>query len=94
VDVKVNYYEAAREATGKRSEVIAISAGYTLKEVIYTLVERYREPLSGYMLGEDGEPADYLTYFVEGINIHSLRGFDTELKDGNKVVIASTIVGG
>ena len=94
MDVKVKYYATAREATGKRSEVITLRTGSTLNELIYALAERYGEPLSGYLLGECGEPMDYLTYFVEGINVHSLKGFDTELKNGDTAVIAPTIVGG
>ena len=46
------------------------------------------------MLNEGGDPTDYLTYFVGGINVHSLRGFDTELNNGDTAVIAPTIVGG
>jgi molybdopterin synthase sulfur carrier subunit len=94
VDVEVKYYAAAREATGKRSEVIILLTGSTVKELIHALAERYGKPLSVYMLGEGGEPTDYLTYFVDGVNVHSLRGFDTELKNGDMVVIAPPIVGG
>ena len=94
MDVKVKYYATAWEATGKRSEVIALRTGSTIKELIHVLAEQYGKPLSTYMLSEGGDPTDYLTYFVGGINVHSLRGFDTELNNGDTAVIAPTIVGG
>ncbi len=94
IHVKVTYYEAAWKATGRRSEAITLPRGSTIRDAIHALAGEYGGSLSQLMFGEGSEPADYLTYFVDGVNIHSVKGFDTELKDGGSVVIAPTIVGG
>ena len=89
----VKYYGFTREVTGKNYETIIMQTDQKLKDIIYNLIKRYSQ-LSQIMLNEEGEPSDYLTYFIEGVNIHSLQGFNTVPKDGSTVVIAPTIVGG
>lgn len=92
--ITIKYYGASREVTRKNHEIITIQTKLTLKDIISILTKRYGKPLTQLMLCEDGEPSDYLTYFIEGVNANSLQGFSTELRDGDTVVIAPTIVGG
>jgi molybdopterin converting factor small subunit len=65
-----------------------------VKELVRTLVELHGRPFSDLVLDQSGDLVDYLTYLIDGVNIHSLNGFETELRDGETVVIAPPIVGG
>jgi molybdopterin converting factor small subunit len=66
----------------------------TVKDVLESLLNKYGQTLSDELLTE-GRIRDGLSFLLNGRNILSLpNGFETQLKDGDELIIATMLVGG
>ena len=66
--------------------------GDTVAEVIDDLVERY--PALERQLLEDGEPASFLNVFLDGEDVRTLDGADTEVRNGSTIILLPAMAGG
>jgi MoaD family protein len=94
LSIKIRYYANVREATRIDHETITIPRKSSLRKLMQLLSERYPDTLRSYMLDDDGRPINYLSYFINGRNAHTLQGFDTEIKEGDECIIVPSILGG
>ncbi len=94
MEVELRYYAMVRDAAGKRAETLSLHEGATVKGLIDRLVVLYGEQLRGYLYGDDGRILDYLLFSVNEQDIRILDGYETVLRDGDRVLVMPPIGGG
>jgi MoaD family protein len=92
--VTVKFFTALREIVGKREEELEFSRGTTVKELLKHLSESYGQPFKEYIYSEKGRAKSHLQFLINGKSIATLKGFETKLKDGDKIAIIPPIGGG
>jgi adenylyltransferase/sulfurtransferase len=80
-----------RSFTNRRSEIKL--DGKTVREVIRSLADEYPETKKA-IFDENGTPRAFVNVFVNENNIKNLDGYDTEVKDGDEVMLIPAIAGG
>ena len=91
----VKFFTTLREMTGKREEEIEASDPLlTVKELLNRLSEKYGRKFVDYVYDEEGKARSYLQFLVNGRSITTLQGFETRLRDGDKVAIIPPVGGG
>jgi molybdopterin converting factor small subunit len=66
--------------------------GDTVAEVIDDLVDRY-PPLAAQLL-QDGELAPFVNVYIEGEDVRTRDGLDTEVRDGDQLILLPAMAGG
>jgi adenylyltransferase/sulfurtransferase len=80
-----------RSFTNRRSEIKL--DGKTVREVIQSLADEYPETKKA-IFDENGTPRAFVNVFVNENNIKNLDGYDTEVKDGDEIMLIPAIAGG
>ncbi|MBX6378401.1 MAG: MoaD family protein, partial [Clostridia bacterium] len=80
-----------RQFTGGAAEV-SVEAS-TVGELLQRLAERY-PPVGERVLSATGEVADHVNIYVNDVEIRSLQGRETPLKDGDEVALIPAMAGG
>jgi len=94
LEVELRYYAMVRDAAGKRDETLSLPEGATVMDLINHLISLYGDPFRGYVYDDEGKLLDYLMFSVNEVDIRSLDGFDTVLRDGDRVFMMPPIGGG
>lgn len=92
--VEVKFYAMLRETTGTKKEVITFEAKASVGDLINLLVERYGDEFRRYIYDHGKLIRDYISLMLNGININSLEGLDTLLRDGDVLAILPPVGGG
>ncbi len=72
----------------RRTEV----PGRTLRDLLEELEARF-PPLAGRLI-RDGRVSSLFLVYVEGVDSRLARGLDSEIRDGERVMIMNTLTGG
>jgi adenylyltransferase/sulfurtransferase len=80
-----------RSFTNRRSEIKL--DGKTVREVIQALADEYPDTKKA-IFDENGTPRAFVNVFVNENNIKNLNGYDTEVKDGDELMLIPAIAGG
>ena len=91
--VRVRYYAVAREAAGRRDEVVSLREGSTVLVLVRALVMLHGA-LREYVYDGEGRLMDYLMFSVNDVDVVGLGGFGTVLRDGDAVRVMPPIGGG
>jgi molybdopterin synthase sulfur carrier subunit len=94
LEVELRYYAMVRDAAGKRAETLSLPGGATVMGLVDRLVGLYGDRFRGYVFDDEGRLLDYLMFSVNDADIRSLDGFDTVLRDGDRVLVMPPIGGG
>lgn len=90
--VKVVFPSVIASVTaGERETEVSAS---TLREVIDRLVAKYGDAFRDRIFDSSGNPRKLLNFYVNGKNVSFLKQLETQLKDGDKVLILPTVSGG
>jgi sulfur-carrier protein len=81
---------ALRPATEGKREVHA--AGGTVRELLDDLMGRF--PALRHQLVDDDEIAPFVNVYVEGEDVRTLDGLETEVHDGSTVILLPAMAGG
>ena len=95
LEVKLRLYSALREIVGEDKFIMNVPEGSSVKELIRSLLNQYEEKFReryGLLFKKDLE--DRFLVFVNDNSIYSFDGFETKLKDKDKVDILEPISGG
>lgn len=92
--VEVKYYAMIREATGTRVETLEVLEGSSVDDLLGLLVRMYKEGLSNFIYDEEKKVRDYLSFMLNGLNVYSLKGMSTLLRDGDIFAILPPVGGG
>ena len=94
MEVELRYYAMVRDAAGKRDETMSLPEGATVMDLINHLIGLFGDRFRGYLYDDEGRLIDYLMFSVNEVDIRSLNGFDTVLRDGDRVLVMPPIGGG
>lgn len=92
--VTVRYYGVVREAINKRTEDVEVSDGSTIGDLMKHIVETKNPQLREMIYDKQGQVRDFLAYVINEVDVRSLDGFNTELKEGDVVLLLPPIGGG
>jgi molybdopterin synthase sulfur carrier subunit len=79
-----------REVTGGEREVPA--EGDTVRELLEDLMSRF--PALRTQLVEDGDLAPFVNVYVEGEDVRTLDGLETDVRPGATVILLPAMAGG
>jgi molybdopterin synthase sulfur carrier subunit len=79
-----------REQTGGERELAA--EGETVRELLDDLMGRF--PALRQQLVEDGDIAPFVNVYVEGEDVRTLEGIDTEVRPDSTVILLPAMAGG
>lgn len=94
MEVELRYYAMVRDSSGKRSETLSLPGGATVMDLVNHLIGLYGDRFRGYVFDDEGMLIDYLMFSVNDVDVRSLDGFDTVLRDGDRVLVMPPIGGG
>jgi molybdopterin synthase sulfur carrier subunit len=97
VNIKVRFFTNLREIVGKREETLIFAGDKTVTVdlVLKTLTEKYGKRFSDYVyIGGTGQPKGFLQFLINGNSATTLKGLQTELKDGDVLAILPPVGGG
>lgn len=93
--VKVKFFAAVREITGKREDVLDLESDTTVETLLGYLFAKYGHKLKEYVFDPaTGSPRNHLQFLVDGRNISTLKGFGTRLSEGSSFAIIPPVGGG
>ena len=73
-------------------KVLEVNGG-TVGNVVESLLKNYPR-LKDQLFDSLNHPRDFINYFLNGEDIRNLEGFETKLKEEDKLVIMPAIAGG
>ena len=88
--VTVRIPPTLRTETGGEREVPA--TGSTVAEVLEDLTHRY--PELAHRIYADGGLARFVNAYVDGEDVRTLQGLDTEVRQGSTVILLPAMAGG
>ena len=97
MEVKVRFFTTLRETVGKREETLTFPDGEraTVDLVLKTLTSKYGKPFTEYVYDtRTGQPKNFLQFLINGTSTSTLKGLETELKDGTVLAILPPVGGG
>lgn len=95
IKVQIHTILGLKEILGQRVVELSIPQGSTLRVLLGVMVERWGARLSSYVAdAEDGRQHPRIRILVNGQDIGFLHGMDTELQDGDAVLMLPLVSGG
>ena len=90
--VKVKFLARFRDITGERS--VAIEHNGSIADLMNTLTEKYGNEFKDALFDKEGNLRDYMKIIVNGEDVESNGGLESNVGDNDEVVIFQTIAGG
>jgi molybdopterin synthase sulfur carrier subunit len=87
---KVRIPPTLREQTGGVREIVA--EGDTVRDLLDDLMGQF--PTLRRQLVEEGDLAPYVNVYVEGEDVRTLEGLETEVRPGSTVTLLPAMAGG
>lgn len=91
--IKVRYFTVLREITEKREENLFVEDKVNVGEILDLLTKRYGDEFSDYLFEEEGLRS-HIQILLNGTNILTLDGFETELDANSTLAIVPPVGGG
>ena len=92
--VNIKYFAMIRDLTGTKTEVLCLPENTDVNHLLNLLIRKYGKKMAFYIFDEKGALRDYLSYMLNGVNIHSLNRLDTEINEGDTFSLLPPIGGG
>ena len=92
--IKVKFFTSLREITGKKVDEIQSTGIIPVKELLSHLSKKFGKEFTEYLYDEEEKVRTYIQVLINGKSINSLKGFETELKEGDTVAILPPAGGG
>ena len=82
ITIKIECLASLLGITGKRRDEVQVTDGYTVKELLHTLSERYGSRFKKVVSGEN----PYIVFMINGQSIHE-HGLETKLEHGDSILM-------
>ncbi len=95
--VSVRFFTSLREIMGKREETLGFSDSekVTVDKVLKTLSKQHGTSFIDYVYDDKThEPKGFLQFLINGTSASTMKGLQTELKDGDVLAILPPVGGG
>jgi molybdopterin synthase sulfur carrier subunit len=95
--VSVRFFTSLRELTGKKEETLDFSDDekVTVDKVLKTLSQRHGRGFVEYVYdAKTHEVKGFLQFLINGTSASTMKGLQTELKDGDVLAILPPVGGG
>ncbi|MFQ6068398.1 MAG: ubiquitin-like small modifier protein 1 [Candidatus Bathyarchaeia archaeon] len=93
--ISVWLFTTLRELAGKREETIEFSARtVTVNDVLEELVKRHGKEFKDYLYDKEKKVRGHLQFLVNGRSVSLLEDLETQLKEGDRLVIIPPVGGG
>lgn len=93
--VKVRFLTRLKEVTGKEEEEVVVDGRADVGMVLKKLGEEYGWRFSALLYeGDSGALASHLQILLDGLNVLTLDGLRTSLRDGSVLAIIPLVSGG
>jgi len=95
MEVTIKFFATLGEITGRKEEKVKTVENTTLGNLIEELSQKYGSAFT-YYIYEKGKRSvnPTLQFLIDGINVNTLSGFKTKLKNGSTVAIIPPVGGG
>ncbi len=90
--VTVKLYGAAVEAAKQQTEMEVDASN--VRELLSRLCENFGDSFKRKILDSNGAPQSFVNVYVNNTDIRHLNDVETELKDGDEVLILPAVAGG
>jgi len=90
--ITVKLYGAAVEAAKRRAETKVEASN--VHELLRRLGEDFGDSFKKKIIDSDGGPQSFVNVYVNNTDIRHLNNVETELKDGDEVLILPAVAGG
>lgn len=94
MNIKVRLFGLFKRAYGKNEILIELSEGLRLKDLIYKIAEESPSLKHVLLDPELMDPRPNTVILVNGVEISALSSLETEIKDGDEVVLIPVVHGG
>jgi molybdopterin synthase sulfur carrier subunit len=94
MNVEIKFFTSLREITGRKVDILQLKTIISIEELFSLLLEKYGKEFGEYVYDKKNKVQDFLSILVNGKNINTLHGLDTELKEGDIVAILPPVGGG
>lgn len=93
--IKVRYFTTLCELARTREEEFQINEGSNLVNFLEKVSIKYGKEAFNYLhVKKSGKIDPSIQFLVNGVSLHNLHGFETELKEGDIIAIIPPIGGG
>ena len=95
--VSVRFFTSLREITGKKEEILQFSDSekVTVDKILRTLSSQYGKGFVDYVYdAKTHEVKGFLQFLINGKSASTIKGLQTELKDGDVLAIIPPVGGG
>ena len=95
--VSIRFFTSLRELTGKKEEALEFSDDekVTVDKILRTLSSQYGEGFVDYVYdAKTHEFKGFLQFLINGQSASTMKGLQTELKDGDVLAILPPVGGG
>lgn len=90
----IQLMESMTDLVGKTELHVQAKEGATLSEVFEEVGREYGESVKKKIIAPDGGFHPYVLVSVNGTDFRALNGMDTQLKDGDTILVGLLITGG
>lgn len=94
MQITVHYLSVIRDITGIREETLNVKAGITIEELLQLLVKKYGAEFNRMIRSGRDIRGLQIIYFINGQNIKSLEGFQTQIDSKSELVLIPPVAGG
>jgi molybdopterin synthase sulfur carrier subunit len=86
--ISIKTYANLRSIIGEEVLMLRVQGSPTVREALNCLVERYGQQVEGHIRG------DRIAILLNGRNVSSIKGADTEIQEGDMITVLPVLSGG
>ncbi len=91
--INVRFFTVLREMTGRRTEDIVVRDDADVRDILELLSERHGDKFRTYLF-EGDKLREHMHVLLDGVNVVTLNGLGTKLRDNSTLAIVPPVGGG